>query len=67
MSMSSNGKERVIRILMKRDGMSHEEAAALVDDVVNMVCDAASSGDDAEEIWMSELGLEPDYMIDCLM
>jgi hypothetical protein len=52
---------------MKRDSMTREEASSLVDDVMNMVYDAVACGDDAEEIWMSELGLEPDYLMDLLI
>lgn len=67
MSKVSTGKSRVIRILMKRDGMTQDEAAALLDDVLNMVYDSIANGDDAEDIWMDELNLEPDYLMDCLM
>jgi len=67
MSKVSTGKSRVIRILMNRDGMTQDEAAALLDDVLNMVYDGIANGDDAEDIWMDELNLEPDYLMDCLM
>lgn len=67
MSKGSSGKDRVVNILMKRDSMSREEASSLVDDVMEMVYDAVANGDDAEEIWMSELGLEPDYLMDLLI
>lgn len=58
---------KVIRILMKRDDMTREEATALVEEVKEMMLEAAHNGDDPEEILMEELGLEPDYMMDILL
>lgn len=65
MSNNSNGKERIVNILIKRDDFTREEAASLVDDVMEQVYDVLSTGDysEAEEIWMSELGLEVDYLL----
>lgn len=65
MSNNSNGKERIVNILIKRDDITREEAASLVDDVMEQVYDVLSTGDysEAEEIWMSELGLEVDYLL----
>ena len=57
---------RVIEILMKRDGLSKEDAYDLVNEVRAEMQDAIACGDYdlAEEIIESDLGLEPDYIID---
>lgn len=59
---------RVVKILMKRDGMSVEEAKDLVAEVVDMMNDAIAMGDyeEAQMIVEDELGLEPDYIPDLL-
>lgn len=56
--------EKVLDILMKRDGLSKEEAEIVIDDVKNQIEEAIEEGRifDVEEIILSELGLEPDYM-----
>ena len=53
---------------MKRDGLSFEEARRLCEDVVDEIHMAIASGDYmlAEELMMSDLGLEPDYLMDIL-
>lgn len=60
--------EKIISILMKRDGISFEEARRLCEDVVDEIHMAIASGDYmlAEELMMSDLGLEPDYLMDIL-
>ena len=60
--------ERIISILMKRDGISFEEAKRQCEDTVAEVRMAIASGDYmlAEELMMSDLGLEPDYLMDIL-
>lgn len=65
MSTGKNVKESIVNILVKRDGTTREEASSLVDSVVEQVYDSLTNGDDseAEEIWMSELGLEVDYLL----
>lgn len=65
MSNNSNGKEGIVNILVKRDDLTREEASSLVDDVMEQVYDILGAGDysEAEEIWMSELGLEVDYLL----
>ena len=59
---------RVVEILMKRDGYSKEDAYDLVNDVRAEMQDAIACGDYdlAEEIIESDLGLEPDYIFDIL-
>lgn len=59
----------IIKILMKRDGYSKAEAKEMVDDTMNEVYEAIACGDNdlAEEIFTSNLGLEPDYLINALI
>lgn len=59
----------VKRILMERDGMTEKEAEILCNDVREEMMERIESGDctDAEDIFESEFGLEPDYMINFLL
>lgn len=56
---------RVVEILMKRDGMSEAEAKRLVAETREEIlsCDDAFEVDD---ILACNLGLEPDYIFDIL-
>ena len=56
---------RVVEILMKRDGISREEATRLVDDTREEILE--SDPFDADDIIACNLGLEPDYIFDILM
>lgn len=60
---------RVVRILMNRDGMTETEAREAVQDCVDMMEEAIQEGHylEAEDIFMDELGLEPDYIFDVIM
>lgn len=53
----------VIEILMERDGLTREEAAALIVEVREQMINHPY---DADEILMDELGLEMDYLFDIL-
>ena len=53
---------KVIAILMARDGMTREEATELVMDCRQMIYD----GEDPTEVLQNELGLEPDYIFDLI-
>lgn len=59
---------RVVDILMKRDGYDEEEATELVRECRAEMLDAIECGDYnlAEEIIEMDLGLEPDYIMDIL-
>lgn len=59
----------IIKILMTRDGYSKAEAKEMYDDTMNEVYEAIECGDNelAEEIFTSNLGLEPDYLINALI
>lgn len=53
------------KILMQRDGLSREEAENEIKYTMEMVYDALANGDyeEAEEIWMDNIGLETDYLM----
>ena len=59
---------RVVKILMERDGYSKENAYDLVNEVRAEMQEAIADGDYelAEDIIMGDLGLEPDYIFDIL-
>lgn len=59
---------RIVRILMKRDGMTENDARSLYEEVREEIFDAVSCGDYelAEDILAADLGLEIDYIIDIL-
>lgn len=59
---------RIVRILMNRDGMTESEAKSLYKEVRAEFNDAVAAGDYelAEEIMACDLGLEMDYIFDML-
>lgn len=57
--------DRVVEILMNRDGISREEATRLVEDTREEILE--SNPFEADDIIAYNLGLEPDYIIDILM
>ena len=59
---------KVLRILMERDGMTEKEACDLMSEVREMMDEAIAEGDysEAESIFEEEFGLEPDYIFDIL-
>jgi hypothetical protein len=58
----------VVEILMKRDGLTEREAQETVDNVREMIAEAFECGcySEVEDIVMSELGLEMDYIDELL-
>lgn len=60
--------KRIVQILMKRDGLSKDEAIALLKDVREDVYECIDKGDyaGAEDIMLDELGLEMDYIFDLI-
>lgn len=56
--------KKINKILMERDGMTEQEANDYVDVESEGVMEAIYSGDftEAEDLFMSAFGLEPDYM-----
>lgn len=59
---------RVVKILMERDGLTEREAKNVVNDVRTEIYAAAEQGcyDEAEGIMESLLGLEADYLLDII-
>ena len=53
---------KVVEILMKRDGMTEEEAKDLVKECREMIYD----GEDPTDVLEYEVGLEPDYIFDII-
>ena len=60
---------KIVDILMKRDGLTRDEAEQRVEETREMMNDAVGSGDyeEVEDIMCSELGLEMDYIFDILI
>lgn len=42
--------------------MTREDATELLKEAYSAVQEAILNGDDADEVWMEETGLEPDYL-----
>lgn len=57
---------RVVSILMKRDGNTKEEALARIDEVRKRIESCNYDPEESEDIVMEELGLEMDYLEDIL-
>ena len=55
---------KVVEILMRRDGMTREEAEERVQEVREMLVEASVC--EAEDILIDELGLEMDYIFDLI-
>jgi hypothetical protein len=58
--------EKIIKILMDRDGMTYEEAKEAYEDTKSELIDAIEGNSclEPEEVLMGELGLEMDYIFD---
>lgn len=58
----------VTEVLMRRDGLSEEDAKREVEDFKADIEDSIMSGnlEDIEDALMNDLGLEPDYLMDIL-
>lgn len=52
----------IINILMRRDNITKEEALNLIQEVKDMMEECDYDPEECEDIFMSELGLEPDYL-----
>lgn len=59
---------KVVKILMERDGITEQEAKNAVEQAKTEIYSAVEAGnyDEAEDIMMSLLGLEMDYIFDIL-
>lgn len=60
--------ETIKQILMRRDGMSAEDAQELIDEARYAMYDALERGDqdEAENVCQDWFGLEPDYLMELL-
>lgn len=61
--------DSITEVLMRRDGLSEEDAKREVDDFKADIEDSIMSGnlEDIEDALMYDLGLEPDYLMDILL
>lgn len=55
---------QTIEVLMRRDGLSEEEATELFEEVQEMIQESDMSHETVEDILACELGLEMDYIFD---
>lgn len=55
--------DKIVKILMYRDGMTKEEAVELIRDVRQMFEECGYDPVECEEIFYDEIGLEPEYML----
>ena len=60
--------DSITEVLMRRDGLSEEDAKREVDNFREDIEDSIMSGnlEDIEDALMNDLGLEPDYLMDIL-
>lgn len=60
--------DKIINILMKRDGLTRDEATMSYNNFLENAQSYIDSGDGEalEDLLMDELGLEPDYIFDIL-
>lgn len=56
---------KVVKILMERDGMSEDEAIELVEETREEIL-ACEGSEEAWDVIEDNLGLEPDYIFDIL-
>ena len=54
---------KVIKILMNRDGLTESEAKELINETREMII---AEPEDADQIISEQLGLEPDYLFDII-
>ena len=54
---------RIVPILMRRDGLTEDEAIDLVAEAEAQLNEAFCNGDDPEDVMLEVLGLEPDYLL----
>lgn len=64
---NKNGIEEVVAILMRKEELSREDALNWVKEALEWVEIAISRGEDPDDIWMDQTGLEPDYLYNILM
>lgn len=65
--MNRAAAKEIVEIFMRRDGMTHEDATELLKEAYSYVQEAILNGEDADEAWMEETGLEPDYLYNLMV
>lgn len=65
--MSMDNKDKIIDILMRRDGDTRNEAIDRINETKSLMADCNYDPEESETIFMEQLGLEPDYIIDLLL
>lgn len=64
--MTDFAQNKIRDILCRRDGMTPEEAQALIDQTIEEIHATDYDYDEVIDIMMSNLGLEGDYILDLL-
>lgn len=64
--MTDFAQNKIRDILCRRDGITHEEAQALIDQTIEEIHATNYDYDEVIDIMMSNLGLEGDYILDLL-
>ena len=59
-------EETIKQILMRRDGMSAEDADDLIMQAYHELHDRLIAGEEADDICEEYFGLEPDYLMELL-
>lgn len=58
--------QNIVSILCRRDGITVEEAEALINEALEQMEEVNWAPDECESIMADVLGLEPDYIFDLL-
>ena len=64
---NEKGIENVVNILMQREELSRKDALRWVYEALEWVEIAISRGEDPDDIWVDQTGLEPDYLYNIIM
>lgn len=64
--MTSCAQNKIRDILCRRDGISKEEAQALIDQTIEEIHATDYDYEEVMDIMMNNLGLEMDYILDLL-
>ena len=62
--MTPSSQKKIVEILCRRDGITQDEAQALVDQTIEEIHACHGNYEIAEEIMRCNLGLEMDYILD---
>jgi hypothetical protein len=62
----ANKVDSIVDVLMRRDGLSREEAEDEVQNAREELMDRLADGDDPYDICQELFGLEPDYLMELI-